>query len=119
MAWQLSLSRIVHLATAATSAITAGPDRMGWQPPGEGSGPDVGGLLLDCKATINPRNLGASEVYQLAGYLLLDYDAGGEPSRLTVGARALAAASGFALPQPAAAGVPVATRRRCTSALVV
>lgn len=34
----------------------------------------LGGLLLDCKATINPRNLGPQEVYQLAGYLLLDYD---------------------------------------------
>lgn len=31
------------------------------------------GLLLDCKATRNPRPLGREEIYQLAGYLLLDY----------------------------------------------
>ena len=34
----------------------------------------LGGLLLDCKATIAPRKLGADEINQLAGYLLLDYD---------------------------------------------
>jgi hypothetical protein len=34
----------------------------------------VGGLLLDCKATIHPRAIGVAEIYQLAGYLLLDYD---------------------------------------------
>jgi hypothetical protein len=32
------------------------------------------GLLLDCKATRDPRRLGHEEIYQLAGYLLLDYD---------------------------------------------
>jgi hypothetical protein len=32
------------------------------------------GLLLDCKATKDPRRLGREEVHQLAGYLLLDYD---------------------------------------------
>ncbi|MEY9906098.1 hypothetical protein ABIA35_002315 [Catenulispora sp. MAP12-49] len=32
------------------------------------------GLLLDCKATRHPRSLGREEIYQLAGYLLLDYD---------------------------------------------
>ncbi|MER5211288.1 UvrD-helicase domain-containing protein [Streptomyces sp. NPDC002838] len=32
------------------------------------------GLLLDCKATKEPRRLGREEIYQLAGYLLLDYD---------------------------------------------
>ncbi|MCD0451756.1 ATP-dependent helicase [Actinocorallia sp. API 0066] len=31
------------------------------------------GLLLDCKATTHPRRLGREEIYQLAGYLLLDY----------------------------------------------
>ncbi|HEV2636138.1 MAG TPA: UvrD-helicase domain-containing protein [Actinocrinis sp.] len=31
------------------------------------------GLLLDCKATRNPRRLGRAELHQLAGYLLLDY----------------------------------------------
>lgn len=33
----------------------------------------LGGLLLDCKATIMPRKLGSDEISQLAGYLLLDY----------------------------------------------
>ena len=32
------------------------------------------GLLLDCKATRYPRSLGREEIYQLAGYLLLDYE---------------------------------------------
>lgn len=32
------------------------------------------GLLLDCKATVQPRRLGRDEIYQLASYLLLDYD---------------------------------------------
>jgi AAA domain/UvrD-like helicase C-terminal domain len=32
------------------------------------------GLLLDCKATRQPRSLGPEEIYQLAGYLLLDYN---------------------------------------------
>jgi hypothetical protein len=34
----------------------------------------LAGLLLDCKATRAPRRLGREEIYQLAGYLLLDYD---------------------------------------------
>ena len=34
----------------------------------------VGGLLLDCKATTTPTRLGSTEIGQLAGYLLLDYD---------------------------------------------
>jgi hypothetical protein len=34
----------------------------------------IGGLLLDCKATVAPSRLGNSEINQLAGYLLLDYD---------------------------------------------
>ncbi|NUV78206.1 hypothetical protein [Streptomyces fungicidicus] len=29
--------------------------------------------LIDCKATIRPERLGRAEIYQLAGYLLLDY----------------------------------------------
>ncbi|GGR53066.1 UvrD-helicase domain-containing protein [Streptomyces netropsis] len=33
----------------------------------------LGSLLLDCKATKDPRRLGREEIYQLAGYLLLDY----------------------------------------------
>lgn len=32
------------------------------------------GLLLDCKATNDPRRLGREEIYQLADYLLLGYD---------------------------------------------
>jgi hypothetical protein len=34
----------------------------------------VDGLLLDCKSTVTPYKLGTAEIYQLAGYLLLDYD---------------------------------------------
>lgn len=34
----------------------------------------LNGLLLDCKASIKPHTLGSKEIYQLAGYLLLDYD---------------------------------------------
>ncbi len=34
----------------------------------------IGGLLLDCKATVSPFRLGNAEINQLAGYLLLDYD---------------------------------------------
>lgn len=34
----------------------------------------LGGTLIDCKATTRPAVLGQAEVYQLAGYLLLDYD---------------------------------------------
>jgi len=34
----------------------------------------LNGALIDCKATTHPRKLGREEVYQLAGYLLLDYD---------------------------------------------
>ncbi|MER7848318.1 UvrD-helicase domain-containing protein [Kitasatospora sp. NPDC096077] len=34
----------------------------------------VDGLLLDCKASTRPQRLGRDEIYQLAGYLLLDYD---------------------------------------------
>jgi hypothetical protein len=34
----------------------------------------VGGLLVDCKATIRPHPIHRSALQQLAGYLLLDYD---------------------------------------------
>ncbi|MEU3401992.1 UvrD-helicase domain-containing protein [Streptomyces filamentosus] len=34
----------------------------------------TGGLLIDCKATTHPHQIGTSQVQQLAGYLLLDYD---------------------------------------------
>jgi hypothetical protein len=33
----------------------------------------LGGVLVDCKATREPRKLGREEVHQLAAYLLLDY----------------------------------------------
>lgn len=32
------------------------------------------GNLIDCKATIHPKRIGRPQFYQLAGYLLLDYD---------------------------------------------
>ncbi|MFG2557004.1 hypothetical protein [Streptomyces sp. NPDC048581] len=32
------------------------------------------GQLIDCKATIRPERIGAAEIHQLAGYLLLDYE---------------------------------------------
>lgn len=55
-------------------AVTCGPVFAGSADIG-GADADfiLDGLLLDCKATINPRGLGADEIYQLAGYLLLDY----------------------------------------------
>ncbi|MEU2653717.1 UvrD-helicase domain-containing protein [Streptomyces sp. NPDC007325] len=34
----------------------------------------AGGLLIDCKATTRPHQIGTPQVQQLAGYLLLDYD---------------------------------------------
>ncbi|MFF5931577.1 UvrD-helicase domain-containing protein [Streptomyces hydrogenans] len=34
----------------------------------------TGGLLIDCKATTHPHQIGTPQVQQLAGYLLLDYD---------------------------------------------
>jgi superfamily I DNA/RNA helicase len=56
-------------------ARTCGPTFQGSQDIG-GADADfiLGGLLLDCKAAIQPGRLGREEIYQLAGYLLLDYD---------------------------------------------
>jgi hypothetical protein len=56
-------------------ARTCGPTFQGSQDIG-GADADfiLGGLLLDCKAAIQPRRLGHAEIYQLAGYLVLDYD---------------------------------------------
>jgi hypothetical protein len=34
----------------------------------------AGGCLIDCKSTIHPSRIGWPHLYQLAGYLLLDYD---------------------------------------------
>jgi hypothetical protein len=56
-------------------AVTCGPVFTGSADIG-GADADfiLDGLLLDCKATTMPRKLGADEIGQLAGYLLLDYD---------------------------------------------
>ena len=57
------------------SLITCGPTFAGSTDIG-GADADfiVDGLLLDCKATTTPTRLGGTEIGQLAGYLLLDYD---------------------------------------------
>jgi hypothetical protein len=57
------------------AAKVCGPDFDGSRDIG-GADADyiLDGLLLDCKATVDPRRLGHEEIYQLAGYLLLDYD---------------------------------------------
>ncbi|MFD7626766.1 UvrD-helicase domain-containing protein [Streptomyces sp. NPDC059851] len=57
------------------AARVCGPVFAGSEDIGGADGDFVlGGCLLDCKATKDPRRLGREEVYQLAGYLLLDYD---------------------------------------------
>jgi hypothetical protein len=55
-------------------AVTCGPSFAGSADIG-GADADfiLGGLLLDCKSTTMPGKLGRDEIYQLAGYLLLDY----------------------------------------------
>lgn len=55
-------------------AVTCGPEFTGSADIG-GADADfiLGGLLLDCKSTTMPGKLGRDEIYQLAGYLLLDY----------------------------------------------
>jgi hypothetical protein len=55
-------------------AVTCGPVFTGSSDIG-GADADfiLGGLLLDCKATTMPGELGRDEINQLAGYLLLDY----------------------------------------------
>lgn len=55
--------------------ITCGPTFAGSTDLG-GADADfiVDGLLLDCKATTTPTRLGSTEIGQLAGYLLLDYN---------------------------------------------
>ncbi|GAA2836623.1 hypothetical protein ACFQ0M_48695 [Kitasatospora aburaviensis] len=70
--------------------LAADPEALGWLAGREAAcGPEfpgsdhvggadadviVDGELIDCKATVKPTNLGVREIYQLAGYLLLDYD---------------------------------------------
>jgi hypothetical protein len=55
-------------------AVTCGPEFTGSADIG-GADADfiLGGLLLDCKSTTRPGELGRDEIYQLTGYLLLDY----------------------------------------------
>ena len=55
-------------------AVTCGPTFAGSADIG-GADADfiLDGLLLDCKSTTMPGKLGRDEIYQLAGYLLLDY----------------------------------------------
>jgi hypothetical protein len=48
----------------------AGSNHVG----GADAGFIVAGRLVDCKATIRPRRISRDQLYQLAGYLLLDYD---------------------------------------------
>ncbi|MGK4586107.1 hypothetical protein [Kitasatospora sp. HPMI-4] len=70
--------------------LAADPEALGWLPGRQvacgpvfagsahvgGADADfvTGGELIDCKATVKPTNIGIRELYQLAGYLLLDYD---------------------------------------------
>ncbi|MGH3170093.1 MAG: ATP-dependent helicase, partial [Trebonia sp.] len=74
---QLALSAPVfgEFRALPRSAVTCGPVFEGSADIGGADADFVaGGLLLDCKATTEPRRLGADEIYQLAGYLLLDYE---------------------------------------------
>ncbi|UDM05439.1 hypothetical protein [Streptomyces longhuiensis] len=71
----------MRLADGPFAAFRAMPQRARVCGPGFAGSGDIadadyilGGLLLDCKATKDPRRLGREEIYQLAGYLLLDYD---------------------------------------------
>jgi hypothetical protein len=60
--------------TLPSATVTCGPEFAGSRDIG-GADADfiLDGLPLDCKATIMPRRLGADEISQLAGYLLLGY----------------------------------------------
>jgi len=77
LARQIALARepFTPFRALATAAKVCGPTFAGSADLG-GADADfiLGGLLLDCKATRHPRALGRDELYQLAGYLLLDYD---------------------------------------------
>jgi cation transport regulator ChaB len=71
---ELSDGPFARFRALPPSAVACGPVFAG---SGDIGGADadfiLDGLLLDCKATIMPRRLGADEISQLAGYLLLDY----------------------------------------------
>ncbi|MBO0801520.1 MAG: ATP-dependent helicase [Nocardiopsaceae bacterium] len=71
---EISDEAFARFRSLPSRAVACGPEFAGSRDIG-GADADfiLGGLLLDCKATIMPRKLGADEVRQLAGYLLLDY----------------------------------------------
>jgi hypothetical protein len=71
---ELSGEPFARFRSLPPRAVVCGPEFAGSRDIG-GADADfiLGGLLLDCKATIAPRKLGADEISQLAGYLLLDY----------------------------------------------
>src|SRR5262249_48135421 len=73
--WGLAEEPFAPLRALPAEARVCGPAFQGSRDIG-GADADfiLGGLLLDCKAAIQPRRLGRDEIYQLAGYLLLDYD---------------------------------------------
>jgi hypothetical protein len=77
------LSRQYALAEAPFAQLRAQPAHARICGPTFAGSGDLGGadadfildgLLLDCKATRYPRSLGRDALYQLVGYLLLDYD---------------------------------------------
>ena len=82
-----AVNDLMTMAELAEAGL--GPLRQGTDPadviagPTFAGSPDVGGadadwiadgLLSDVKATTKPATIGAEEIYQLAGYVLLDYD---------------------------------------------
>ncbi|MFD5123628.1 UvrD-helicase domain-containing protein [Streptomyces sp. NPDC058385] len=71
------------LAQAPFAPFVSLPDSLRLCGPVFSGSGDIGGAdadfildhtLIDCKSTTQPRRLGVEEIYQLAGYLLLDYD---------------------------------------------
>jgi hypothetical protein len=76
IAQQMRLARepLAHFRALRPAARVCGPVFTGSSDVPADADFVLGGLLLDCKATREPRKLGREEVYQLAGYLLLDYD---------------------------------------------
>jgi hypothetical protein len=71
---KLAVQTLAPFRALSPRAKISGPEFTGSSDLG-GADADyiLGGLLLDCKATTDPRRLGREEIYQLAGYLLLDY----------------------------------------------
>ncbi|MFJ2607953.1 hypothetical protein ACIO13_23705 [Streptomyces sp. NPDC087425] len=61
--------------TAPASQRVCGPVFTGSNDVGGGDADFIAaGCLIDCKSTIHPARVGRAHLYQLAGYLLLDYD---------------------------------------------